>query len=164
MCVLCVHDMYIQRCRHAPEHTHIHILMQMPMYVEVWNIMACNLDVPDPNKQEQTPKVARERPWRLVDSCQHIVDTRERRRHSHARPRAGTHPHTCMHTDTWHSSTHTHTQTHARAHVHTNTRTQTRTRTHARKHAQTNAHAHTRPHEDTRMTLTHTYTCTRIYT
>ena len=27
--------------------------MQMPMYVEVWNIMAFNLDVPEPNKQEQ---------------------------------------------------------------------------------------------------------------
>ena len=29
VCVyVCVRDMYIQRCRHAPEHTHIHILMQ----------------------------------------------------------------------------------------------------------------------------------------
>ena len=29
MCVLCVRDMYIQCCRHEPEHTHIHILIQM---------------------------------------------------------------------------------------------------------------------------------------
>jgi len=146
MCVLCVHDMYIQRCRHALERTHIHILMQMPMYVEVWNIMACNLDVPDPNKQERTPDMVRERPWCLLDSCQHIVDRRERRTPSHARPRAGTHPHTCMQTDTWHSRTHTHTQTptrtrkyththaHRLAHVHkhANTPKQTRTHTHAR--------------------------------
>jgi len=32
MCVLCVRDMYMQRCRHAPEHTHIHILIQTLMY------------------------------------------------------------------------------------------------------------------------------------
>ena len=98
--VLCVHDMYIDQCRHALRHTHIHIRIQVPMYVEVWNIMTRNLDVPDPNKQEQTPDVVRERLWHLLDSCQHIVDRRKRRTHSHARPRAGTHPHTCMHTDT----------------------------------------------------------------
>jgi len=34
MCVLCVCDMYIQWCRHTPGHTHIHIRIQMPMYVE----------------------------------------------------------------------------------------------------------------------------------
>jgi len=65
MCVLCVGDMYIQQCRHAPGHTHIQIRIQMPMYVEVWNIMAFNLDVPDPNKQEKPPDVVRERPWHL---------------------------------------------------------------------------------------------------
>ena len=59
--------------------------MQTPMYVKVWNIMVCNLDVPDPNKHERTPDVVRERLWRLSDSCQHIVDRRERHRHSHAR-------------------------------------------------------------------------------
>jgi len=42
MCVLCVRDMYIQRCRHAPVHTHTHILMQTLMYVEVWIIMVWN--------------------------------------------------------------------------------------------------------------------------
>jgi len=57
MCVLCVRDMYIQRCRHGPEHTHIHILMQSLMYLEVWNNMVCNPDVPDPNKHEQTPDI-----------------------------------------------------------------------------------------------------------
>ena len=57
ICVLCVHDMYIQRYRHAPEHMHVHIRVLMPMYVEVWSIMAFNLDVPDPNKQEQPPDV-----------------------------------------------------------------------------------------------------------
>jgi len=31
MYVLYVRDMYIQRCRHAPKHTHIHILMQTLM-------------------------------------------------------------------------------------------------------------------------------------
>jgi len=35
------------------------------MYVEIWNIMAFNLDVQDQNKQEQTPDVVRERPWQL---------------------------------------------------------------------------------------------------
>jgi len=34
MRVLCVRDMYIQRCRHSPKHTHIHILMKTLMYVE----------------------------------------------------------------------------------------------------------------------------------
>jgi len=50
MCVLCVRDMYIQRCRHAPEHTHIHILMQRLVYVEVWNSMVLNQNVLDPNR------------------------------------------------------------------------------------------------------------------
>jgi len=49
--------MHIQRYRHAPEHTHVHIRVLMPMYLEVWSIMALNLDVPDPNKQEQPPGV-----------------------------------------------------------------------------------------------------------
>jgi len=35
------------------------------MYVEVWNIMAFNLDVPYTNKQEQPPDVMRERLWHL---------------------------------------------------------------------------------------------------
>jgi len=70
ICMFCVRDMYIQRCRHAPKHTHIHILMQTLMYVEVSNIMVCNQHVPDPNKHEQTPDAVRERPWpgRLSDS------------------------------------------------------------------------------------------------
>jgi len=57
MCVLCVRDKYIQRCRHAPEHTCIHIRMHTLMYVEVWNIMVRNQNVSDPNKHEQTPDV-----------------------------------------------------------------------------------------------------------
>jgi len=73
MCVLRVRDMYIHQCRHAPEHTRIHILMPALMYVEVWNIMVCNLDVPDPNKNEQTPDVVRKRLCRLSDSWEHIV-------------------------------------------------------------------------------------------
>ena len=36
------------------EHTHIHILMQTLMYVEVSNIMVCNQHAPDPNKHEKT--------------------------------------------------------------------------------------------------------------
>jgi hypothetical protein len=75
--------------------------MQTPMYVEVWDIMVCNLDVPDPKKHEQPPDVVRERLWRLSDSCQHIVDRRERHRHSRARTHVYAHPHTCMYTDTW---------------------------------------------------------------
>jgi len=101
MCVLCVREMYIQWWRHAPEQTHIHILMQTLMYVEVWNIIVCNQNVTDPNKQEQTPDIVREtwRPWRLSDSWEHIVERRERRRHSHAR-------------------TQTHTRIHARTQTH----------------------------------------------
>jgi len=38
MCVLCVCDMYIQQFRHAVKHTHVPILIQTPMYVEVSNI------------------------------------------------------------------------------------------------------------------------------
>jgi len=53
MCVLCVRNMYIQWCRHVLGNTHIHIRIQMPMYVEVWNLMEFNLDVPDPNKKEE---------------------------------------------------------------------------------------------------------------
>ena len=62
MCVLCVRDINIHWCRHAPEHTHIHILIQTLMYVEVWNIMLCNQNVPDPNKHERTRDVVSERP------------------------------------------------------------------------------------------------------
>jgi len=47
MCVLCVRDINIQRCRHVLEHSHIHILMQRLMYVKVWNIMVLNPNVPD---------------------------------------------------------------------------------------------------------------------
>jgi len=68
MCVLCVRDMYIQRCRHAPEHTHIHILIQTLIYVEVSNIMDYNQHVPDPNKHEQILDVVEERMWRLSGS------------------------------------------------------------------------------------------------
>ena len=52
MCVLCLRDMYIQWCRHEFGQTHIHVLIQMPMYVEVWNIMVCNQKIPDPNMHE----------------------------------------------------------------------------------------------------------------
>jgi len=66
--VLCVRDMYIHWCRHTLEHTHIHILMQVLMYVEVWNIMVCNQNLPNPNIHEQTPDVVGERPDHLSDS------------------------------------------------------------------------------------------------
>jgi len=62
--------------------------------------MVCNQKISDPNKYEQTPDVVTERPWRLSDSCQHMVDRGERRRHLHARTHAYTHLHMCMHTDT----------------------------------------------------------------
>jgi len=67
MCVLCVRDINIQRCRHVLEHTHIHILMHRLMYVKVWNIMVLNPNVPDLNKHKQTPDVLRERPCRGSD-------------------------------------------------------------------------------------------------
>jgi len=61
MCVLCVRDINIQRCRHVLEHTHMNILMQRLMYVKVWNIMVLNPNVPDLNKHKQTPDVLRSR-------------------------------------------------------------------------------------------------------
>jgi len=66
VCVCCV----CVTCTYSgeDEHTHIHILMQTLMYVEVSNIMVCNQHAPDPNKHEQTPNVVRERLWRLSDS------------------------------------------------------------------------------------------------
>ena len=67
MCVLCVRDVYIQRCRHAPKHTHIHILMQRLMCVEVWNIIVMKQNVQELNKNEQTPDVVREMPCRVQD-------------------------------------------------------------------------------------------------
>jgi len=54
------------------------------MYVEVWNIMVCNQNIPDPNKHERTPDAVRERPWGLSDSWEHVLERRERRRHLHA--------------------------------------------------------------------------------
>jgi len=135
------------------------------MYGEVWNIMIYNSDVPDPNKHEQAPDIVRERSWCLSDSCQHIVDWRERHRHSHARTHADTHPYTCMYTETWHSRTHTHMQTHARTrkytHSHADSHTYTRTQTRANKRARTHTpahrhshdtHAHTHMHADTHVT------------
>ena len=57
MCVLCVRDINIQRCRHEPEHTHIHILMQKFMYVEVCNIMVLNPNVPDLHRHLRNVRV-----------------------------------------------------------------------------------------------------------
>ena len=62
MCVLCLRDMCVQWCKHELEQSHIHILIQTPMYVEVWNIVVCNQNIPDPNMHERTPDVVRERP------------------------------------------------------------------------------------------------------
>jgi len=100
MCVLCVRDMYIQRCRHAPEHTHIRVLMQRLVYVEVWNSMVLNQNVLDPNQHEQTPDrdVVRERPCRVSDSWEHSIKRRERHTHLHTRTHVDTHTHTCMQT------------------------------------------------------------------
>ena len=130
--------------------------MQTPMYVEVPNIMVCNQHVSDPNKHEQTSDVVKERLCHLSDSWEHLVDRRERRRHSNARTHADTHTHTCTHTDTWHSRTHTHTRTrtHAcadtRAHTHVDTHTYTRTHTHHNKLKCTHTHD-----ADTHSTRTH---------
>ena len=105
----------------------------------------------------------------MLDSCQHVVDKRERRRHSHACTHADTRPHTCMHTDTWHLCTHTHirrrtsarTDTHTHTHTHADTYKYTRTHTHPNKRARTRTHAcrhahgmhtHSHMHADTHMT------------
>jgi len=85
MCVLCVRDINIQRCRHVLEHTHIHIIMQRLMYVKVWNIMVLNPNVPDLNKHNQTPDVLRKRPCRGSDSWEHIIERRGRHIHSRTR-------------------------------------------------------------------------------
>ena len=145
--------------------------MQTLMYVEVWNIMVCIQNVPDPNKHEQTPDVVRGRPWRSLDFWENIVDRRERRRHSHAHTHADTHTHMCTHTDTWHSHTQkrtrrrtharadtradTHAYTHAHTRVHTHSHTPEQTRTHAHALTQTHTrHAHT--HKHTRIHTRHT--------
>jgi len=151
--------MYIQRCRYAPEHTHIHVLIQTLMYAEVWNIMVCNQNVPDPNQHERTLDVVRERPWRLSFSWEHIVDRRERRRHSHARTDADTHTHMCTHTDMAFAHAHAHTQTHARTRRHTCTHARTHVYTHAHTPRQTRTHTHART-----QTHTRTRTPARRYT
>jgi len=58
VCCMCVTSTY-SGADMNPEHTHIHILMQRLMYVEVCNIMVLNPNVPDLNKHEQTPNVAK---------------------------------------------------------------------------------------------------------
>jgi hypothetical protein len=153
MCVLCVRAINIQRCKPVPEHTHIQILMQRLMYVEVWNIMVLNPNVPDLNKHEQTPDVVRERPCRGSNSWKHIIERRGRHIHSHTRTDIDTHTHTCVQTDTWHSYTHTYTYTHThtcrhkctQTHKYAHTPKQTRTHTHARTQTHT-CHAYTRKH------------------
>jgi len=143
---LCVRYVYRQRCIHAPEHTHTHILMQTLMYVEVWNIMVCHQNVPDPNKHEQTPDVVRERQWRLSGSWEHTVNGRERRRHSNARTHADTQTHKYTHTDTWHSRTHTHTRRGPHARTHTCTHTHVRMHAHTPKQTRTHTQTRTQTH------------------
>jgi len=111
------------------------------MYVEVWNIMVLNPNVPDLNKHEQTPVLVRERPCRGLDSWEHIIERRTRHIHSHTHTDIDTHTHMCMQTDTWHSYTHTHTHTHT--HTRRHTRTQTHTYAHTPKQTRTHTHAHT---------------------
>ena len=77
-----------------------YIFIQSLVYVEVANIMVFNPRVSNPNKHELTPDFVGERLWRLSCSCEHIVDRRERRGHTHARTHADTHTHTRMHTET----------------------------------------------------------------
>jgi len=69
VCCVCVTCTYSGVDIHPSIRTYIYIYScKMIMYVEVWIIMVCILDVPDPNKHEQPPDVARERPWHLSDS------------------------------------------------------------------------------------------------
>jgi len=78
------------------------------MYVEVWNIMAFNLDVPDPIKQEQSPDV--------VHAHRHMAFE-----HAHTHADARTHAQVRTH-----KSTQTRTRTHARKHAQTNAHAHTR--------------------------------------
>jgi len=66
VCCVCVTFTYSGVDIHPSIRTHIYSC-KMIMYVEVWIIMVCNLDIPDPNKQEQPPDVAKERQWHLSD-------------------------------------------------------------------------------------------------
>ena len=121
--------------------------------------MVCNQNVPDPNKHERTPDVVRERPCWLSDSWEHVVERRERRRHSHARTLARTQTHTriraCIQTHSICARTRMCTRACTHAQTHTHTRTQTHTRTHARTHTKTDSHAHTRTHTHTHTHDTH---------
>jgi len=158
MCVLCVRDINTQQCRHVPEHTHIHILMQRLMYVEVWNIMVLQPNVPDLNKNEQTPDVVKERPCRGSDSWEHIIERRARHTLSHTHGHRHTHAyvHANRHMAFVHAYAHIHAHAHAQAHTHADT--------HVHTHTKTNSHAHTRTHTDTHMPRVHTQTRTRIHT
>ena len=61
----------------------------MPMYVEVWSIMAFNLDVPDPNKQEQPPDVVA-----VVGFPMNMIQTEEKDAHTRTYARTSTHTRT----------------------------------------------------------------------
>ena len=123
------------------------------MYVEVWNIMVLNPNVPELNKHEQTPDMLRERPCRGLNSCGHIIERRGRHIHSHTRTDIDTRTHTCVQTHTWHSYTRTYTYTHThtcrhkctQTHKYAHTPKQTRTYTHARTQTHT-CHTCTRKH------------------
>jgi len=132
MCCVCETCTYSVVDMHPSIRTN-KILIQTLMYVEVSIIVVCNQHALDPNKHEQPPDVLGERPGRLSGSWAHIVDRRERHRHSHARTHADTHMHTRTHTDTWHVCTCTYARTriHTRAetHAHTYADTHTYTRT-----------------------------------
>jgi len=68
------------------------------MYVEVCNIMAFNLYVPDPSKQEQPPDVVRERPWHLFLSRYCRLKRKDAHTHTHAHALAHTRIRACTQT------------------------------------------------------------------
>jgi len=148
MCVLCVGDMYIQRCRHALEHTHIHTLFQTLM--QVWFIMVYNQNIPDPIKHEHTPDVVRERPCCFLDSWVYILQIGKEDTDTHTHARTQIHIRICARTQTHGIRIRTRTQ-HTRTRRHTRIHARTRTRTYARTHTKTNSHVHTRTHTDTHM-------------
>jgi len=108
-------------------HPSICTLIQMLMYVEVSNIMECNQHVPDPNKHKKTPRRFEREAVALVFSWEHIVDRRERRRHSHARTQTDTRIRASIKTH----GIRARTRMHARACTHVQTSTHTRTQTHS---------------------------------
>ena len=157
MCVLCVRDINIQRCRHSPEHTHIHILIHRLMYVEVWNIMVLNPNVPGLNKHEHPRHCEREIMSRVgflgthyrEEGKTHTLTHTHRHRHTHAYVNANRRMAFANRRMAF-----VHAYVHIHAHAHTQTHTYADT--HIRTHTKPNSYVHTRTYTDTHIPRVHT--------